>query len=154
MIVLDAQVHSWYSDRPSRPWVPEYRVTHRELRSYLQHAGQTNSPDMVLEEMAEAGVDGALLTPVGVYGADIELELEAAQSRPDKFQVIGLIDHLAPDAAQRLADGRARGLRGVRMIPMREPDRIARGEFERVLNACGELGLAVMLSLKKLYCAA
>lgn len=148
VIVLDAQVHSWYSDRPSRPWVPEYRVTHRELRSYLQHAGQTNSPDMVLGEMAEAGVDGALLTPVGVYGADIELELEAAQSRPDKFQVIGLIDHLAPDAAQRLADGRARGLRGVRMIPMREPDRIARGEFERVLNACGDLGLAVMLSLK------
>lgn len=148
MIVLDAQVHSWYSDRPSRPWAPEYRVIHREHPSYLQHAGQTNSPDMVMDEMTEAGVDGALLTPVGVYGTDIELELEAAESNPDRFRVIGLIDHLADDVEKRLASGKARGLRGVRMIAMREPDRIAHGEFERVLNACGDLGLAVMLSLK------
>jgi predicted TIM-barrel fold metal-dependent hydrolase len=30
---------------------------------------------------------------------------------------------------------------------MREPDRVARGEFEPVLRACADLGLVVMLSL-------
>jgi len=147
MIVLDAQVHAWFSDRPSRPWMPEYRETHRDLRSYLQHAGQTNSPDMVVTEMAEAGVDGALLTPVGVYGTDVEFELAAAEREPERFQVIGVVDHLAPDIAEHLARSRSRGLRGVRMISMREPDRLARGEFDPVLRACGDLDLVVMLSL-------
>lgn len=148
MIVLDAQVHSWYSDRPSRPWVAGYRAAHRELRSYLQHAGQTNSPEMVVEEMAEADVDGALLTPVGVYGTDIALELDAAERDPARFQVIGLVDHLSAGVAEHLALSAKRGLRGVRMIPMREPDRVARGEFDRVLRVCSDLGLVCMLSLK------
>jgi predicted TIM-barrel fold metal-dependent hydrolase len=147
MVVLDAQVHSWCSDRPSRPWVPGYREAHRDKQSYLQHAGQTNSPDMVKAEMAEAGVDGALLTPVGVYGKNIDFELEAAEQDPDRFQVIGLVDHLADDVAGHLAAAQTRGLRGVRMIEMREPERVARGEFDAVLRACGELGLVVMLSL-------
>ena len=147
MIVLDAQVHAWCSDRPSRPWVRRYREIHRDKPSYLQHAGQTNSPDMVRAEMAEAGVDGALLTPVGVYGTNIDFELDAAEREPDRFQVIGLVDHLADDVAEHLAAARARGLRGIRMIEMREPDRVARGEFEPVLRACADLGLVVMLSL-------
>lgn len=148
MIVLDAQVHSWYSDRPSRPWDPVYREKHGDLRSYLQHAGQTNSPDMVVVEMSEADVDGALLTPVGVYGFSNELELEASERLPHRFQTVGLVDHLAENLEETLVEGRRRGLRGIRVIPMREPDRVSRGEFERVLAACGDLGIAVMLSLK------
>lgn len=147
MLILDAQVHSWYSDRPSRPWDPSYRPVHWNKQSYLQSVGQTNSPAMVLDEMAEAGVDGAMLTPVGVYGTNIELELEAAEERPDKFQVIGVVDHMAPDLAQQLEAARSRGLRGIRMIPMREPERVARREFDTFLSVCRDLGLVVTLSL-------
>jgi L-fuconolactonase len=147
MVVLDAQVHAWYSDRPSRPWTPQYRATYRDQRSYLQHAGQTNSPDMVVTEMAEAGVDGALLTALGIYGTDIELELAAAEQEPSRFQVIGVVDHLAPDIAEHLARSRSRGLRGIRTLAMREPDRVARGEFDRLLRACGDLHLVVMLPM-------
>lgn len=146
-LVLDAQVHAWYSDRPSRPWVPEYRQTHWNLPTYLIHAGQTNSPDMVRSEMDEAGVDGALLTPIGTYGTNLDMELEAAEEHPDRFQVIGLVDHLSPTVSQDIDAAAQRGMRGVRMIGMREPERVARGEFETVLATCAERGLVVMLSI-------
>lgn len=147
MIVLDSQVHSWYSDRIGRPWDVEYRRIHRDKPSYLQHAGQTNSPEMVLAEMAEVGVDGALLVPVGVYGTSMELELEAADRAPDRFQVVGLVDHLDSELGEQLSSARARGLRGLRLLGLREPERVARGEFERVLRLCADLDLVVMLSL-------
>ncbi|KQW42678.1 hypothetical protein ASC77_23760 [Nocardioides sp. Root1257] len=147
MIVIDAQVHSWYTDRPDRPWSPQYRPANAHKPSYLQHAGQTNSPDMVLAEMDAVDVAGALLVPVGVYGTDIELELEASEQHPGRFQTIGLIDHLDPDLAAHLERSAARGLRGVRILEMREPERVARHEFDPVLRICGDLGLVVTMSL-------
>jgi L-fuconolactonase len=147
MIILDAQVHTWYSDRPSRPWAREYRETNRDKRSYLQHAGQTNSPDMVLAEMAEAGVDGALLTALGIYGTSIDLELETAERDPDRFQVIGVVDHLAVDVAGSLAEAKTRGLRGIRTLAMRDPARVSRREFDPLLQACSDLHLVVMLPM-------
>jgi len=144
---LDAQVHAWFSEHPSRPWDPGYRPAHKDKPSYLQHAGQTNSPDMVITEMDSVGVQGALLVPVGVYGTDIEVELEASEAHPDRFQTIGLVDHLAPDLAAHLERSRARGLRGMRLLGMREPDRIDRNEFDEVLSLAADLGLVVTLSL-------
>lgn len=147
MPVLDAQVHSWYSDRPSRPWESKYRSSHAHKPSYLQHAGQTNSPEMVLAEMAEVDVDGALLVPVGVYGTSMDLELDAAQQYPERFQAICLIDHLDPALDHHLVAARDRGLRGVRILALREPHRVARDEFERALHLCADLGLVVATSL-------
>jgi len=144
---LDAQVHAWFSEHPRRPWDPGYRPAHKDKPSYLQHAGQTNSPDMVITEMDSVGVQGALLVPVGVYGTDIEVELEASEAHPDRFQTIGLVDHLAPDLAAHLERSRARGLRGMRLLGMREPDRIDRNEFDEVLSLAADLGLVVTLSL-------
>ena len=60
MELVDAQIHTWLSDRPSRPWVRSYRRQHRDKLPYLLHAGQTNTTEMALVEMAEAGVDAAL----------------------------------------------------------------------------------------------
>lgn len=147
MLILDAQVHSWLSDRPSRPWDENYRRNHWDRQTYLQHAGQTNSPAMVLAEMEEVGVGGAMLTPLGVYGANSDFELAAVEEYPDKFAVIGVFDHLATDLAEQMRAAKARGLRGVRMIPMREPERIARREFDNFLGLCRELELVVTMSL-------
>ncbi len=149
MIVIDAQIHTFYSDRPSRPWVPGFRDQYIPDRpSYLQHAGQTNSPDMVLAEMIDVQVDAALLVPVGMYGSSLELELDASQKYPDQFRVMGLIDHLDPDIGEHLEASKGRGLLGVRILELREPERVARGEFDTVLHLCADLGLAVTLSLR------
>jgi predicted TIM-barrel fold metal-dependent hydrolase len=112
-MIIAAQIHVWYSDRPSRPWDPSYRVTYREKQSYLQHAGQTNSREMARVEMAEAGVNAALLTSHGIYGWDIEHELQAAEADPGVFQVVGVVDHVSPDVKDHVATSAARGLRGV-----------------------------------------
>jgi L-fuconolactonase len=146
-MIIDAQVHVWYSDRPSRPWDPSYRVTYRDKQSFLQHTGQTNSPEMVRAEMAEAGVDAALLTSLGIYGWDIEHELQAAEADPGAFQVVGVVDQLAEDIKTQIAAAARRGLRGVRLLEMRDPARIARREFDPVLEARSDLGLIVVLPM-------
>jgi L-fuconolactonase len=147
VVVIDAQVHVWFADSPSRPWDPAYRQTYREKRSYLQHAGQANTPSMALEEMQEAGVDAALLTSLGIYGTDIDHELEAAEHAPGIFQVVGVVDHSARGVTERISNAVARGLRGVRLLELRDADRVARGEFEAVLQACSDLGLFVVLPM-------
>lgn len=146
-MIIDAQVHVWYSDRPSRPWDPSYRVAYRDNQSFLQHAGQTNSPEMARAEMAAAGVDAALLTSLGIYGWDIEHELRAAEADPGAFQVVGVVDHLSSDVKAHIAASARRGLRGVRLLELRDPARIARREFDRVLEACSDLGLIVVLPM-------
>jgi L-fuconolactonase len=147
MEVIDAQVHSWMSDRPRRPWDPSYRAVHREKPSYLLHAGQTNSTEMVLTEMAEVGVDRAVLSPIGVYGNDNTYELEGAAKYPSKFRVVAFIDYRAADVAEKLADLLAHGVLGLRIPDLRDDARHERGEFDRVLEACSRLGCTISLSI-------
>jgi hypothetical protein len=51
MLKLDAQVHVWLTDRPSRPWEKGYRARYCRNPSFLQHAGQSNSVENLLAEM-------------------------------------------------------------------------------------------------------
>ena len=145
MEIIDAQVHTWLSDRPSRPWVPSYRARHRDKLPYLLHAGQTNTHEMALLEMAEVGVDRALLSPNGVYGADNSYEFEGATKYPSRFRVVGWIDYLADDVEDRLAADLARGMVGVRVPDLRERERHERGDFTRLLKACQERSCVIGL---------
>ncbi|OUS92120.1 amidohydrolase [Rhodococcus sp. NCIMB 12038] len=147
MEILDAQIHCWLTDHPSRPWIPGYRKNHRNQAQFLIHAGQSAGPETVLIAMAEAGVDAGVLTPVGVYGDINGFELDAAQRFPRKFGVMGWIDHLSTTMEQQLRDDVARGMLGVRLLGLREPERHARREFDWVLRLCEELGAAVSFSL-------
>ncbi|GAA0965666.1 amidohydrolase family protein [Acrocarpospora macrocephala] len=149
MEILDAQIHCWRTDHPTRPWVKEYRPGQLPSgrNQFLIHAGQSADPETVLIAMAEVGVDGGILTPVGVYGEQSDFELTAAARFPRKFGVVGWIDHLAGDVEDQLAADAGRGLLGVRILGLREPGRHERGEFTRVLGACRALGLAVAFSL-------
>lgn len=145
MLKLDAQIHVWLSDRPSRPWDPGYRARYRAAPSFLQHAGQSNSVENALTEMHEAGVDGAVLTTLGVYGASNEMELAAAARHPDRFCAVGVVDHLAPGLAQDLQEQVARGLRGVRVPALRAAEAWLDPHLTALLQLCDELRLAVML---------
>jgi L-fuconolactonase len=147
MEIVDAQTHMWLSDRPTRPWVPEYRLAHRERLPMLIHAGQSMSHEALLIEMSEAGVDAAVLSPVGVYGTNNDFELAGARHYPRKFCVVGWIDHAAEDVVERLEADVAEGMVGVRVLGLREQARHDRQEFDRLLHACERLGCAVALSL-------
>jgi L-fuconolactonase len=147
MEILDAQVHAWLADRPSRPWISTYRRNYRERPLLLIHAGQSMGPEELLVEMGEAGVDGGALSPVGVYGADNSFELDAAGRFPRKFCVIGWVDHQDPNLESNLRSDVARGMLGVRILQMRDQSRVDRGEFDHVLALCRQLGCAVALTL-------
>lgn len=145
MLKIDAQIHIWLTDRPGKPWDASYRARYRDAPSFLQHAGQSNSVENTLAEMTEAGVDGAVLTTLGVYGVSNEMELEAASRHPDRFCAVGVIDHLAPGLEQSLQAQVARGLRGIRIPALRNADAWMDPAFHPLLQLCDDLGLTVML---------
>ncbi|MCZ4492487.1 MAG: hypothetical protein JWP53_1418 [Conexibacter sp.] len=147
MEILDAQLHCWLPDRPPRPWRREYRgdLAARALNILIQ-TGVPMPPERLLVEMAAAGVDGGVLTPQGVYGNDNSLELETFTAYPRKFAVVGWIDHADPDVEATLVKDVARGMRGVRLLRI-DPERLAAGDYDAVLNACREHGVAVALSV-------
>ena len=147
MEILDAQVHTWLSDRPRRPWASTYRPMYMERQNMLLHAGQTMAPEQVVVEMAEAGVDGGVLSPLGVYGNDNSFELAAAERFPRKFTVVGWVDHLAEDLGERLATDIGRGMVGVRVLRLRDQAAIGRGDFDRLLGLCADLNVSVSFML-------
>jgi predicted TIM-barrel fold metal-dependent hydrolase len=143
MEIIDAQIHTWMSDRPTRPWTAGYREGLRDRLPHLIHAGQNNTNEMAVMEMAGVGVDAALLSPVGVYGADNSYEFEGVACFPRKLRVVGWVDWLDADLEERLAESATKGLVGVRVPEMRNAERHERGEFDRLLEACQKLHLVV-----------
>jgi L-fuconolactonase len=145
--IIDAQLHCWTLDRPSRPWAPEYRdqIRGRALNILLQ-TGVPMPAETLLTEMAGAGVDAGVLTPQGVYGTDNDNELTAAQDYPRKFAVVGWIDHGRDDVEDVLAADVARGMLGIRLLRLTD-EAVGAGAYDRVLAACEEAGLAVALTI-------
>jgi L-fuconolactonase len=141
--ILDAQLHCWEADIPSRPWLSTYRddLKARALNVLIQ-TGVPMPPQTLLVSMATAGVDGGVLTPQGVYGNDNSLELKAALDYPRKFVVIGWVDHAAPDVADVIEREASQGMVGIRLLRM-PADAIDRGDFDAVLAICEQRGLAV-----------
>jgi len=75
MLIVDAQVHIWSSGKPTNP-------NHRQIPVY--------SKDDVLKEMAEAGVDAAIIHPPASWDPHSnELAVEAARQHPDRFAILG-----------------------------------------------------------------
>ncbi|MCW2528080.1 MAG: hypothetical protein JWM76_2940 [Pseudonocardiales bacterium] len=147
MELIDAQVHTWMSDRPRRPWVPSYRRQHRDSMQYLLHAGQTNSNEMAVSEMAEVGVDRAVLSPNGVYGNSNEYEFEGVAKYPSRFRVIGWVDEQADDVEDQLAAAFERGMVGVRLPQFRDHEKVERGDYDRVLAFCEQQNAVVSIMI-------
>jgi L-fuconolactonase len=145
--ILDAQLHCWLSDRPSRPWLPGYReATAKRALNILLQTSVPMPPETLLTEMAAAGVDGGVLTPQGVYGPDNSFELEVSEHYPRKFAVVGWADPLASDLEESITRDAALGMLGIRLLYLNAA-RLADGEFDPAFAAAAVSGLAIALTL-------
>ncbi len=81
MQIVDSQIHLWANDKMA----PQ----HRQVTTY--------SMDDALREMAEAGVDAAVIHPPSALGEAVNvLAVDAARQHPDKFCILGHFDLRSP----------------------------------------------------------
>lgn len=73
MLIVDSQIHIWENAKMSGH--------HRQIPTY--------SKDDALKEMAEAGVDAALIHPPSSLPQTVPTAIEAARLHPDKFAILG-----------------------------------------------------------------
>jgi predicted TIM-barrel fold metal-dependent hydrolase len=105
MFIADAQIHVWAPNSPERPWRPGQNV-HREPPLEAEE---------VLREMDGAGVSRAILVPPSLDDDRNDLCLAAAARYPDRFAVMGRLDHEAPNALEMMATWRDQpGMLGLR----------------------------------------
>lgn len=100
MLIVDSQIHIWKNGKMSEH--------HRQIPTY--------SADDALAEMAEAGVDCAVIHPPSALGEAVnELAVEAVRQHPDKFCILGHFDLESPDREKIAARWRDRpGMLGFR----------------------------------------
>ena len=100
MLIVDSQIHIWENGRMS--------AHHRQIPTY--------SKDDALKEMAEAGVDAAVIHPPSTLGEKVnELAVEAVKAHPDKFCILGHFDLQAANCEEIVRNWRQRpGMLGFR----------------------------------------
>jgi predicted TIM-barrel fold metal-dependent hydrolase len=139
MLVTDAQVHLWESERPERPWPkPQARPPHRP---------NGFSAEEMLAEMDTAGVDRAIIVPPTWAGDSNDWALDMASRYPARFAVVGRFDARAPDAQRQLAGWlQNTHMLGVRMSFHVKPfiDWLDDGSLDWFWAECASLALPVM----------
>ena len=100
MQIVDLQIHLWENARMS----PQ----HRQIPTY--------NVDDALKEMAEAGVDAAVIHPPSTLGEGPNAQaVEAVKAHPDKFCILGNFDLQAPNREEIVKNWRQRpGMLGFR----------------------------------------
>lgn len=106
-LVLDAQIHVWKASTPGRPWPADAIEP--------QRPEPLEVPE-VRDEMAEAGVSGALLLGPTWEGSRNDYVLGTAAADPSRFGAICRWATSDPAEAERLAQWR--GIAGMRAIRM------------------------------------
>lgn len=108
MQIVDAQVHIWSSGMPM--------PNHRQVTSY--------SAEELLRDMAEAGVDAALLHPPSWDPNSNEVAVEAARTYPDKFAILGHFPLDRPESRALVDTWKQRpGMLGLRFALVRPEQR-------------------------------
>ena len=85
--VVDAQVHVWLPESPDRPWPPGGAE-----RARAMHRHDPISGPVLLAEMAEAGVDRAVLVPPFFEGHRNDYAVACATAAPEAFRVMARVD--------------------------------------------------------------
>src|SRR2546428_13515304 len=106
MPIVDSQIHLWENARMS----PQ----HRQIPTY--------SMDDALQEMAQAGVDAAVLHPPSTLGEAVNgLAVEAARQHPDKFCILGNFGLQNPDPPPTLQNRRQEAAELRARLPPTQP---------------------------------
>jgi L-fuconolactonase len=134
MAVIDAQVHTYERDNPRRPWAGS-----------LPGPSAVTGDDMV-EAMAKAGVDGALVvSPWTLYRSDTSYAVAVYGSHPGRFGLVAPIDPYEEGAVAAVTRWASTpGAVGVRLMAgvtggFRPDD----GEVREAIVAAGELPVCV-----------
>jgi predicted TIM-barrel fold metal-dependent hydrolase len=136
-VIVDTHVHPVAADRaryPVQADPPEWPVVTGEV---------------LAGEMSGAGVGRAMLVQsFFTYGFDNSYVLDCASERPERFQVVVVINQLAPGAADLLEKlVRESGVRGLRLMPRGMPDGVLWDERTfPVWERAGELGIVITVA--------
>ncbi|KAF0962781.1 amidohydrolase family protein [Rhodococcus sp. T7] len=123
--LIDAQIHVWKASTPDRPWPLDAIEPQRPVPLEVPE---------VLDEMAGAGVSGALLLGPTWEGSRNDYVLEVAAADPARFGAICRFATGDPEAVERLAQWRdITGMRAIRMS-------LNRGDVEGTLEAARRSG--------------
>jgi L-fuconolactonase len=136
MLTIDAQVHAYERNHPSRPW-----------RAVL-HGPPEVTGDQMVAAMDEVDVNGALLvSPFTMYGYDASYALEVYAAYPKRFGLIKPVDPTDPKVAETIADWSATdGAVGIRIMLNRVASEDAADPgINRVLAVAAQHGLPVNL---------
>jgi predicted TIM-barrel fold metal-dependent hydrolase len=144
--VIDAQVHVVDFSRPVDPSNLQYPAApaSRSAPTVLEVTG----PQMVAA-MDSAGVDAALLANPSHCGWDNSYSLEVAESFPERFRVVGLLDHNAADIADRIERWATRKeTAGLRVLIANDVyrDQLVGGAFEPYLDAVARWHVPVCMN--------
>jgi L-fuconolactonase len=115
MQIVDSQVHIWGADTPERPW----------LKRNQPHRLVPLGKDELLQDMAVAGVDRAVIVPPLWEGYRNDLALEATRTHPNRFAIMGRLNLDLPESRGRMATWRTQpGMLGLRIsfrVPTLQP---------------------------------
>jgi predicted TIM-barrel fold metal-dependent hydrolase len=131
VLIVDSQVHAWERGEATG-----------------HHRKAPITADVLLGEMATAGVDRVVLVPPLWDPDGNDYSLAAARRHPEKFAVVGLLPLDRPDSRERLLGWNNQpGMLGARFL-FNTPDRLApflRREIEWVWPTAEKAGLPLMI---------
>ena len=135
MKIIDAQVHLW-----SQTIIPPVS-NHRQVQSF--------SAEELLAEMAEAGVDGALIHPPFSWDPTSNaLSIEACKKYPDRFAIMGQFPPGDRSNEKLIATWRQQpGMKGFRWVFAYgdQPRQLQEGKFDWIWPAVEKAGLPVAM---------
>ena len=140
MNIVDSQVHLWQAESPARPWPPG--------RAQDAQKPYPINKETMLFQMDLAGVRRAVIVPPSWEGDRNDVALEAAQSYPDRFAVMGRLDLKDPASPGKVAAWKEQpGMLGMRFTFHNEHYRhlLTDGSTDWLWPALEEAGIPIMI---------
>ena len=140
MNIVDSQVHLWQAESPDRPW-PAGRAQDAQKPYPI-------SKETMLFQMDLAGVRRAVIVPPSWEGDRNDVALEAAQTYPDRFAVMGRLDLKDPASPGKVAAWKQQpGMLGMRFTFHNEHYRhlLTDGSTDWLWPALEAAGIPIMI---------
>lgn len=131
MQIVDAQIHLWGEGLPSN-------LSHRQVTSFTS--------EEAIAMMDEGGVDAAVIHPVPWDPNSNQVALEAIESYPGRFAMLGDVPLMDPQSKGRVATWLDQpGVLGLRYVLLNDPQRqwLRDGDIDWLWPAAEEAGVPI-----------